>query len=135
MRKMKFTTEFRSTNMGARDESLVFSERGELISPASRSRSRSGHHGEDIYVLPAGETYYVVSLTKSNSGHWNVVVKKITGGTEEVLFTIDDQYTWGGAITDEVKTYLELTASREWVGARYIQDVLSALPSLEVTPR
>ena len=114
--------------MGGRDESLVFSSTGELISPTTRTRSRSGNHGKDIYLLPDG-TYYIVSFSRSNGGHWDVRVRKVSHKVDTDLFVIDDKFETWGNFTEEVRKYLELAQHERWVGARYIQSVL---PSLEV---
>ena len=118
--------------MGGIDRSLVFSEHGELIPPTSRSRSRTGAHGEDIYVLPDGENYIVVSFSRSNALHWDVRVRKVSPHKVVTdLFAINDRYeTWGKA-TEEVRKFLELAAAQRWPGAKYIQDVLDVLSALD----
>ena len=59
---------YRKTSMGGRDETHVFTVEGNdivEIEPKYTFRSRSGRHGEDVWVLKSGK-YLVVDISRQN---------------------------------------------------------------------
>ena len=59
---------FRATGMGGRDETHVYTLKENVvveIEPRYSFRSRSGRHGEDVWVLKSGK-YLVVDITRPN---------------------------------------------------------------------
>ncbi|MEM4815840.1 MAG: hypothetical protein QXR23_08900 [Ignisphaera sp.] len=66
-KKMVLREDYRNNiKMPGRTLSIVVNDRGEKLEPVRRIRSRTGAHGEDIYVIY--EPVYILRYNRSNSG-------------------------------------------------------------------
>jgi hypothetical protein len=103
---------YRNTDMGGFDKTWVVSSTGEFIRPTISTRSRSGNHGTDTWMLGLGR-YAIISASRPNTTHGpkpyavtlkcvevnNGEVKELNSRTMYVMrFGANDLKEWATAI-------------------------------------
>jgi hypothetical protein len=102
--RFRYTTEYRRTRMGAITDSIAICETcRRVVEPVSRTRSRTGRHGEDHYEHEHPLT--IVVLLQSNAGnrsHHFVGEKATDEAVRSVIEMAIDAWEWYRVDFDDI---------------------------------
>jgi hypothetical protein len=89
--------EGRNTNMGAYTKYTVYGQDGKEIYPTLVEYSKSHHHWEDVYHLPANTCYIVTVKDITNSGKHKCRVEQM----------IVSDKNWGFTPVEKIPPYIQ----------------------------